>query len=63
MSAYLVISAIGQDRPGIVDEVSAFILSHQCNVEDSRMAVLGGDFALIMLVSGPETGVVCHRQR
>ena len=57
MSAYLVISAIGQDRPGIVDEVSAFILAHQCNVEDSRMAVLGGDFALIMLVSGPETEV------
>jgi len=57
VSAYLVISAIGQDRPGIVDEVSAFILSHQCNVEDSRMAVLGGDFALIMLVSGPESDV------
>ena len=55
MSAYLVISAIGQDRPGIVDEVSAFTLAHQCNVEDSRMAVLGGDFALIMLVSGPES--------
>ena len=54
MSAYLVISAIGQDRPGIVDEVSAFILAHECNVEDSRMAVLGGDFALIMLVSGAQ---------
>ena len=57
MSTYLVISAIGQDRPGIVDEVSAFILAHKCNVEDSRMAVLGGDFALIMLVSGPEAEV------
>ena len=57
MSAYLVVSAIGQDRPGIVDEVSAFVFAHQCNVEDSRMAVLGGDFALIMLVSGPDTEV------
>ena len=54
MSTYLVISAVGQDHPGIVDEVSAFILDHQCNVEDSRMAVLGGDFALIMLVSGQQ---------
>ncbi len=53
MNTHLVISAVGQDRPGIVHEVSAFILAHQCNVEDSRMAVLGGDFALIMLVSGP----------
>ncbi|MCK4850155.1 MAG: glycine cleavage system protein R, partial [Phycisphaerae bacterium] len=35
MNTHLVISAIGQDRPGIVDEVSAFILGHQCNVEDS----------------------------
>ena len=57
MRAYLVVSAIGQDRPGIVDEVSAFVFAHQCNVEDSRMAVLGGDFALIMLVSGPDSDV------
>ena len=57
MNTHLVISAVGQDRPGIVDEVSAFILAHQCNVEDSRMAVLGGDFALIMLVSGPQNDV------
>jgi glycine cleavage system transcriptional repressor len=57
VNAYLVISAIGQDRSGIVDEVSAFILAHECNVEDSRMAVLGGDFALIMLVSGAEAEV------
>ncbi|NIA06607.1 MAG: glycine cleavage system protein R [Actinobacteria bacterium] len=57
MSAYLVMSAIGQDRPGIVDEVSAFVLAHECNVEDSRMAVLGGDFALIMLISGAEAEV------
>ena len=57
MSDYLVISAIGQDRPGIVDEVSAFVLAGQCNVEDSRMAVLGGDFALIMLVAGDQNAV------
>ncbi len=57
MDTQLVISAVGQDRPGIVDEVTAFILAHQCNVEDSRMAVLNGDFALIMLVSGPGNDV------
>ncbi len=57
MNTRLVISAVGQDRPGIVDEVSAFILTHQCNVEDSQMAALSGDFALIMLVSGPENEV------
>ncbi len=57
MNAYLAISAIGQDRPGIVDKISAFILAHECNVEDSRMAVLGGDFAVIILVSGSQQHV------
>lgn len=57
MDSQLVISAIGKDRPGIVDEVSAFILAHDCNVEDSRMAALSGDFALIMLICGAEQAI------
>ena len=52
MSEYLVISAIGKDKPGIVNEISAVILNNQCNIDDSRMTVLGGEFALILLVSG-----------
>ncbi|MBM3890900.1 MAG: glycine cleavage system protein R, partial [Verrucomicrobia bacterium] len=45
MRQYLVVSAVGQDRPGIVDRISEFILDHDCNIEDSRMAILGGEFA------------------
>jgi glycine cleavage system transcriptional repressor len=52
MSHYLVISALGQDRPGLVAELSDFILTSGCNIEDSRMSILGGEFALIMMVSG-----------
>ncbi|MFV1996573.1 MAG: glycine cleavage system protein R [Acidiferrobacterales bacterium] len=52
MSHYLVISAVGQDRPGIVNQLSRAILDNGCNVEDSRMTVLGGEFALILMVSG-----------
>ena len=52
MKSYSVISVIGPDRPGIVDEVSRIVAQAGCNIEDSRMAVLGGDFALIMLISG-----------
>lgn len=48
----LVISALGSDRPGLVNELSLAILNCGCNVEDSRMTVLGGEFALILLVSG-----------
>ncbi|HQU16920.1 MAG: glycine cleavage system transcriptional repressor [Gammaproteobacteria bacterium] len=52
MNNFLVISALGGDRPGIVNELSLAILNCGCNVEDSRMTVLGGEFALILLVSG-----------
>lgn len=52
--SYLVLTAVGPDRPGIVSELSALIRQAGANVEDSRMAVLGGEFALLMLVSGSE---------
>lgn len=49
---HLVISAITQDRSGIVNELSEIITDCQCNIEDSRMVVLGGSFAIIMMVTG-----------
>ena len=52
MSSYLVISALGEDRPGLVTELSDIILNDGCNIEDSRMSILGGEFAIIMMVSG-----------
>lgn len=47
-----VLTAIGADRPGIVEQVSALIDEAGGNIEDSRMAILGGDFALILLFTG-----------
>ncbi len=52
MKKHLVISALGSDRPGIVNNLSKAILDCGCNIEDSRMTVLGGEFAVILLVSG-----------
>jgi len=52
MSNFLVISALGQDRSGLVSELSDIILNAGCNIEDSRMSILGGEFAIIMMVSG-----------
>lgn len=49
---YLVISALGEDHPGIVNQLSKAILDHGCNIEDSRMTVLGGEFAAMLLVEG-----------
>lgn len=54
MKAHFVITLLGPDRPGIVGEVSRQVAAAGCNIEDSRMAVLGGEFALMMLVSGED---------
>ena len=50
---YLVITASGEDKVGLVDRLSTSITDSGCNIEESRMAVLGGQFALIMLLAGP----------
>ena len=52
MNELLVITAVGEDRPGIVDELSHILFEADINIEDSRMSILGGEFAIILLVSG-----------
>lgn len=51
-NSHLVISAVGADKPGIVNDLAESILDAGCSIEDSRMAVLGGEFAVILMVSG-----------
>ena len=50
---YLVLTASGEDKVGLVDRLSSKIAESGCNIEESRMAVLGEQFAIIMLLSGP----------
>ncbi|MES9994385.1 MAG: glycine cleavage system protein R [Candidatus Thiodiazotropha sp.] len=50
---YLVISALGKDQPGIVKNLSKKVLDEGCNITDSRMTVLGGEFAILLLIEGP----------
>jgi glycine cleavage system transcriptional repressor len=49
----LSLSAIGRDRPGIVATVTETLLRHELNIEDSQMAILGGHFAMMLLLSAP----------
>jgi len=49
---YVVLTAVGDDRTGIVNDLSDEILNDGGNIQDSRMAVLGGAFSVIMLVAG-----------
>ena len=52
MKNYLVVSALGQDRPGLVNDLSRVILECDCNIVDSRMTVLGVEFAVLLLIQG-----------
>lgn len=52
MKNYLVVSALGEDRPGLVNELSRVILDCDCGIVDSRMTVLGGEFAILLMVQG-----------
>lgn len=49
---HALLTAIGADRPGLVDEVSEFIFQRGGNIEDSRMVNLRGQFAIMVLVGG-----------
>lgn len=48
---HVVISLAGQDRVGIVKTVTSAVSATRANVEESKMAILGGDFAMIVYVS------------
>lgn len=54
---HMVLTAVGADRPGLVQEISRVIHESHANLEDSRMAILGGEFALILLFSGSPVAV------
>ena len=52
MTHFLVVTALGTDRAGIVSKVAAHISETGCNIVDSRLAILGNEFTFIMLLSG-----------
>lgn len=48
----LLLTAFGPDRPGMVSELAQIVTDAGGNIEDTRMAKLGGEFALLVLVTG-----------
>ena len=57
MSEQLVITALGEDRPGLVNELSNKLATYRLNIEDSRMSMLGGEFVIMLLVSGSSDAI------
>ena len=51
---YFVFTAVGPDRVGLVDDITEYLEKKKCNILESRMASLGGEFAVIMLLQAPE---------
>lgn len=49
----LVINAVGQDRVGIVSDITGLVIDVGGNVGESQAAKLGSHFSLMMLVTVP----------
>lgn len=54
MPKNIVLTLTGRDKIGLVDHVTSIMVKRGGNVEASRMARLGGEFAILMLVSVPD---------
>lgn len=52
MKQHLAVSAVGSDRTGIVHELTRVITECGGSISESRMASLGSEFAMLLLVSG-----------
>lgn len=46
----LAVTTIGADRPGIIARVTGVLYEHGGNLTDSTMTILGGHFAIMLLV-------------
>ena len=51
---HFALSAVGADRPGIVAAVTGALADSGCNLEDSSMTILRGQFAIMLVVAGPD---------
>jgi glycine cleavage system transcriptional repressor len=50
---HVAVTAVGSDRPGIVAAVTGVFVERHCNIEDSSMTILRGQFAMMLVVDTP----------
>ena len=48
---HFALTAVGRDRPGIVAAITAVLLDHGVNIEDSQMTILRGHFTMMLIVA------------
>jgi glycine cleavage system transcriptional repressor len=51
---HFAVTAVGADRPGIVAAVTEAFVEQGCNLEDSSMTILRGQFAMMLVVDAPD---------
>lgn len=49
----IALTFIGKDRPGIIARVSRALSESGCNIEDTTMTILEGEFTMILIASVP----------
>ncbi|WP_084211729.1 glycine cleavage system protein R [Geoalkalibacter subterraneus] len=52
--AHFALTIIGRDRPGIVSQVTEILYRLGCNIADSSCSILGGQFAMILIIAHPD---------
>ncbi|CAN5712565.1 amino acid-binding protein [soil metagenome] len=54
MSKNVVLTGVGHDRVGIVAELAEILFEMGCNLLDSSMTLLRGEFAIILMIRQPD---------
>ena len=57
MAQRFIMTAFGKDRPGIVADVTEILYENGCNLEDTSMTLLAGEFTLILLFTAESADV------
>jgi glycine cleavage system transcriptional repressor len=50
---HFALTIVGRDRPGIVSQVTEILFNEGCNIADSSCSILGGQFAMILILRHP----------
>lgn len=54
MQARFIMTAFGEDRPGIVADVTGILYDHGCNLEETAMTMLAEEFTINLLFSAAD---------
>ena len=59
---WLMLTMIGKDKPGIVAAVTAALVEHGVSLGETSMLRLGGNFTVMMMVSGEQSEAAMREQ-